>query len=393
MAEPEPPPSLIPLSRYERPAAPAEDVARDLWKKVRRFFDQSSEPGPFIADDQLRRSTSGLLDDLVTPPPCGPACVQINESLDEWMAETGSRRGVRAVVLPPCIEFDPMTEWASSNGLRTLRPPDRARLIAADQSPGDPCDSDLLAKVDGPVVIPRLELWFLRHRDGLRSLRRLLTAIADTNADVAIGCDSWAWAYLCRAEGVDQLAGEPATTRPFSGPELAAWFGKLLDNHGNGRIDFRLSSNGETIDPTSTDGASAGFFEQLASRSLGIPWVAWHLWRRCIRSSADPEDTSEPDIEATIKGSLWLTPIEGIAVPASVSSEGLLVLQSLLLHGGLLESILQTTLPQPASGGTLNGLKRAGLIGNVDGRLVCRAAAYPEIRDRLAAAGVPMGVI
>ena len=82
-----------------------------------------------------------------------------------------------------------------------------AKLWPALQEPGD-----------GILVIPRLERCFLRHHRGLRLMRLLIETVWGTPRRLIIGCDAWAWKYLCQAVEIDALCPKALTA-----PELLSF--------------------------------------------------------------------------------------------------------------------------------------------------------------------------
>lgn len=72
----------------------------------------------------------------------------------------------------------------------------------------------------------------------------------------------------------------------------------------------------------------------------------------------------------------------------------MLILQSLLLHGGLTQDQLLQTIPFTGSCNTVNGLMAAGMLQLTEsGELQCAPQAYPAIRRGLEKAGFPVAVV
>ena len=134
------------------------------------------------------------------------------------------------------------------------------------------------------------------------------------------------------------------------------------------------------------------YFLHLAARSLGIPWVAWHQWRRSLRSGLEEKDepTEAPEQESKDdQQTLWVAALEDYSLPGEKSDIALLVLQALLIHGGLTAEELRLVIPVIGDSNILVALRNAGLIENRDGQFTCLAAAYPAIRSGLITAGFP----
>ena len=386
-----PPPALIPLSKYAAPSKPAEDVARGLWQKAKVLFGREEPtPPPAVEDSQLRRSTRGLLDDIVSPPACGPAIEEVAGSLDPWLTDADRNNRIRVVVRPPAGDCDSVSRWAESAGLAIARPPARDRLLS-HEAPAP--EADEAGPEAAPLVVPHLDRWFLRHRCGLDAVRHLLDRLERTRRPAVVACNSFAWAFLSASLGIDRRLPEPETVRAFDAARLQAWFTRLADEGHHDDITFRLSTTGAAVASTSDEPESRAFFDQLAARSRGVPAIAWHLWRRCLRSSEDPEDTSEPDVAAAMSRRLWLAPLESFAVPERAGRTGRLILHALLVHGRLTVDELAGVLPEGADAASMAGLRHAGLIEDGRGGLRVRAAAYPAVYDALSDAGFPVGAV
>lgn len=196
---------------------------------------------------------------------------------------------------------------------------------------------------------------------------------------------------------------------------------------------FRLSSTGADVlrEPSahhdSEDAASEpsnkhhdGYLQRLAARSLGIPWVAWNLWRDGLRAAHDTEQVSDK-VKDTVQDdghTLWVSDLPEFSLPAGHERPALMVAHALLLHGGLTRSQLQDVLPAQEQPGILAALQSAGYVEwcdtlapsadwqigvtshdpqtvrtGVDAEVRVRACAYPALRSALKTAGFPTGVI
>ena len=178
---------------------------------------------------------------------------------------------------------------------------------------------------------------------------------------------------------------------------------------------FRLPSTGENVLQTDADGKpQSNYLEKLAGRSLGIPWVAWHLWRRSMRS--DKQQAIEQDDDKANEGAaddpdrhgqaaapapdaidgeqtLWIAALDEYVLPAAEQQTALLALHALLLHGPLTPAQLRLVLPTVGESNVLPVLLRAGFLQRDDARFGCCAAAYPAVRSALSAAGYPVGPV
>ena len=380
--------TFAPLGNYHAPTLPAVDAMQALALRLRKLFKQPNDK-PFISDDHLQRSTQKMLDDIVAPPACAPLLGELQATLQDWIATPAPTSWLKTVVLPPGDHNSLMEAWAHQQGHQLLAPPDRNALVA----PASIELPDLAGH--GVLVIPRLERWFLRHRNGLTLVRALLDRLDTLNRHCVIGCNSWAWEFLDKAVGAGMVLPAGVTFQAFDAMRLHDWLSELAHaDHGGMR--FRLSTTGGDVMEIDDEGKLGhDFFVRLAARSLGIPWVAWRLWRRSLRSGSQ-DDEEIDDIEkikneqADIIGNeqtLWVIALDEFSLPGSDNEVALLVLHALLLHGPLTLHELRLVLPLVGQSNVLSTLVSTGFVERMDDAYVCFPAAYPAIRSALATAG------
>lgn len=433
---------LVPLADYRAPGMPAEHVVRAMWRRIKDRF-SPSESDPVRADNRLQATTVKLLDEVAGQPACGPLLDDLDAAMRAWVDEPhGSFHCV--VVLPPCDAADLIGGWARSRGHAVLCAPDRDRGHAlsvvqgggeapgarkapasrADHATGNDClvpgtPSSLL-------VIPRLESWFLRRRNGLLAVRALLAELQQSERRCLIGCNSWAWAFLVRAAGASLVLPSPRTFGAFDAKRLQAWFAELgAASSQPGRVAFRLAHSGADVLATEGDGALANnYLEELAARSHGIPWVAWHLWRNGLRTGIDAVETQKANGHAVNKVSesaahasqvvadarheagkilekiippgertFWITGVPDPDLPHHQDDNALLVLHALLIHGALDTAELLSVLPDATAAEVLPALLRAGFLEQQGSQLVVKPSAYPAVRRALLADGFPIGAL
>ena len=126
---------------------------------------------------------------------------------------------------------------------------------------------------DGLLVIPQLEHWFLRQRNGLHMVRSLLSQLARTERRCLIGCDSWAWRFIVEGASADLALPRPHTFEHFDARRLRDWFAKLaFDSHGV-TATFRLAGNGDDVLACDDDGEprtpTCANSPRVAAASLG----------------------------------------------------------------------------------------------------------------------------
>ncbi|WP_147418153.1 hypothetical protein [Salinisphaera sp. Q1T1-3] len=381
---------FTPLADYCVPATPTRDSLQTWLTRARELF-RRKPPAPMITDDRLRRSTLDMLDDVASPPACGPLLAEIDASLADWLAEETPARRKRLFVLPPGDRNHIVAAWAETAGHARLTPPPRSELL----TPGGAPLPDV--RGDGLLVIPALEDWFVRHTHGLDTLRQLLDTLDRLDRHVLIGCNSWAWQYLSRAVAADAVLGPAETFQAFDAHRLRAWFNEISQGAEHGPVCFRDARSGDDIMALDAQDEPHEMLISLAARSRGIPWVAWRLWRRSLRRRIDPEDDAH-DAPAAVSDAdeqtLWVIALEEFSLPGADNDDTLFLLHALLIHGALTPDLLRAVLPITQAMQRLPALVAAGIVTrHEDGRLACAPAAYPAIRAGLTTAGFPIAAL
>ncbi len=378
--------SLIPLSEYDTPSIPTDHAIRKAYSTLRGKLLQQDK-GPMLTGERLRPATLTLMNQVVDPPASGPYLVELSAALQEWLLSTPSQ-SVGVVILPPCDTDDIIARWAEAGGHQLLAPPVREQLMNGGAVPA--------LNLDGPglLVIPRLEHWFLRQRNGLAPVRALLARLALLERRCLIGCNSWAWSFLVKAAGADVLLPAPLAFPAFDAQRLHRWFSDLAADKESRQITFRAARGGDDVLAVDAEGKPAHRYMQvMAARSLGIPWVAWHLWRTSLRARTDAGDISDRALKATASDAktLWVVDIDDYRLPPRHQDRALLVLQALLIHHALTPQELKCVLPETGEPDMIPALLAAGFVERRGELLSVGAAAYPAVREALIADGCPVG--
>ncbi|MEM7728699.1 MAG: hypothetical protein AAF311_05420 [Pseudomonadota bacterium] len=391
------------LGRYAWPRTPVNRGVDKLRGRLRGLWTSKDSPAG-IDKGRLEPVSAARLDRLAPAPAHAPVHAELDATLRDWIADPGSLVRRQTLVLPPCDREDLVGSWAAERGLQVFGTDRReAELDALDDADAD------------PLVIPKLERRFLRTRDGLAGMRRLIDRIAAMERRTVIGCNSWAWQFLRKSCEIDLVFADPVTFRAYDRERLRAWLGALA--HGpkseNGEVDgegtvcFRAVQNGRDVFGNG-DGETelSAYMTDLAKRSLGIPWVAWHVWRDSLRVEIAPEEERAgpfpqpgPAKEALAgdappdRRTLWVTDASAPSVPSRGDQNALLVLHALLIHGGLTQDQIGQTVPLVSYTNVLASLVGGGLIDRTDGLYRCVPAAYPAVRDALGNNGYPVDVL
>ncbi len=384
-------PELIALGDYTAPTMPTEHALRGAWNRLKRRV--SGAEDPLLQHSGLERASLAMIDDLADPPACGPLMQALDTQFGAWSRDAGVHPGLRAIVVPPCDTTGTLAIWARTRGHALLREPDRIDLIGPAAENYQP---DLAG--DGLLVIPRLEHWFLRQRNGLHAVRSLLSRLAGAERRCLVGCDSWAWRFVVKSAGADLTLPRPQTFEPFDARRLRDWFATLARDSDGVTATFRLAGNGDDVLACDDDGEPRNsHLRQLAARSGGIPWVAWHLWRAGLKVSAGEKPLSDRATRATAGDArtVWVVDVDNIELPPSNEDRSLLVLQALLIHGALMPAEIDAVLPTTGEPDMLAALVSSGHLRRErdSGRHRVRPTAYPTVRRSLQAAGFPTGAM
>ncbi|WP_404375461.1 hypothetical protein [Vreelandella aquamarina] len=231
-------------------------------------------------------------------------------------------------------------------------------------------------------AIPALERHFLRHTNGLQGVRELLErALGGRLGQSVIGCDSWTYAYLQHAVG---LEGVPVLTlQGLEGEQLAHYFSQAA----GGCPTVYSTRTGKSILTSDSDQKVVyKELQRLAAHCRGHLGIAWHYWRERLREPA--EENSTNDAEETRSGAqeLWL--LDALAdaeLPADTGDLATLLLHTLLIHGGLEDQALEHVLPFSAHE-TLNArfaLARRNILSCKQGRWQVAPMSYASVRQLL----------
>lgn len=391
---------FVPMAKYQVPSAPAQGVVRDYWQGIKRFFLRQEDPlsAPLHRERELHGLSEIQLAHLVPRLHWDHALAALTDSLHDWLVDTDPVPAVQFVVTPPHVDRAAMlVSLADQHRAHLLQPPGVTSILGGDFSGWWSAMDDA-----SPFwVIPDLERYFLRHASGLDLVRELLNrATSGELSRGLIGCDSWSWSYLrrvCRAPLYGAI-----TLQAFDADRLERLFCGMAEVHQGDRICFVNAENGHNIItvPEGSEGSRVEL-QHLAAHCRGNVATAVTYWRESLRSTQDePEPASGEPAHSTAQSrgdkkspvshheqQIWVTSLlPQQPLPSGKDEQALLLLHSLMLHGGLSTEALDVVLP--FSFNRLQALtermKQMGLLESFDGRWQVRALACAAVRDLLA---------
>ena len=414
---------IVAMADYEVPMDDSANVMKKRWKFLRRLLrGVDKEADVARAEAELRALPNVRLANLVPPIDWSVAgevlgdvhgAVMDDHASSERVGQTPPVREdcpVRFLVCQPgCDHAAIIQHWARRRCARVLTLPEPAQIIAGDAS-----WLEALPKLSNQTwVLPSLERCFLRHANGLDLVRRFLErALSGELGLGVIGCDSWAFAFIQRIWPIS--GASVLTLGAFDGAALADFF--LRPTAGSDRrhrTRFVSARSGEPLLPveaqTSSQEEQSGKqseqslaeLRQLAAHCRGNPALAWHYWRKQLRS--EPEHVQHDGGQQQVKAApgdqraeqlhvdiVWVAPeVAAPVLPLGADEEFALIFHALLLHRSLTTDVLALLLPVPRARITaqLLRMQALGLLLRDDPFWLVAPLAYPAVREFLHARG------
>ncbi|AWB35124.1 hypothetical protein [Orrella marina] len=382
---------FVPLSEYRLPVAPAQSVASDLWKTVKRVFVRDQDPltEPLQKERELHGLSQVQLAHLVPSLEWDHASAALEAQLRDWVADSDAPFNVRCLITPPYVDrANMLRQWAQRHDAQVLQAPDLEMVLQARSMVWPLADGHLW-------VIPDLERYFLRHSHGLGMVRDLLNhACAQHGKKILLGCDSWSWSYLrrvCRAPIVGAL-----TLQAFDAGRLERLFCGMAEVDAGSRLCFLNAQNGHNIItvPDGSEGSRVEL-EHLAAHCRGNVGTAVNYWRESLRSTEQapgPGSREDPDSDpdsgqlADSTHRIWVSSLlPDVTLPSGKDEDAFLLMHALLLHGGLDLAGLMQTLPMSPNRveALVERMHQMGLLEERKAVWFIRSIAYAAVRDVL----------
>ncbi|MFX0122386.1 MAG: MarR family transcriptional regulator [Candidatus Hodarchaeota archaeon] len=393
---------FIPIKKYTKPPKPLEETVRQgIIGIFQKLWPNKESKDLLIKQKELTIIPLAKLDRLVPSPDWTEAVNALNLALDGW-EKSGSTKGNIVFILghPFGGTQEILTRWGKDHDWLILKSPEREDILDNNLD-----WFSLLNREGGtPFVLPSLEHWYLRHVNGLSIIRELFNWLWSNPCQCIVGMNSWAWNYLKYAVQLDTFARMILTPKAFDYERLNIWFKSLFKQSTRRTLIFRETTTGKYVlspevsldDDKKTNRFNRNFLRNLAGYSIGIPLIAWKIWRNSLRTDPDEELLlKEDEIEVDPRDkrrTIWVQPWEKVELPSI--SEGVKrneshILHALLLHDSLTAKSISKILPFSTEEVThsLNKLKRLGLVENPGEDWVVSSIAYPKIREFLNSEG------
>jgi hypothetical protein len=394
--------NFVPLDKFSKPAEPVSETARSwlkiLWERVRR---SSSPAVPVDVQVELRSVPQDLLDTVAPTPNWNEAAVALDLALKPWFHAEEPDHFTQTIIGPPGSGTRQiLVFWGKEKNGLIMDAPDFNQLLRG----GEDWLPPLAGNEKGPLIIPCLERFYLRHHNGFLLLRKLLDWLWKFRPRCLIGCNSLAWAYLSETLKIDSVFPSPYVLEAFDATRLQQWLRMLALHSGRDSLIFRQVDDGCYILPSDEDssgdqiceekeGAGKGdsyFLRRLAARSRGIPLIAWATWRHSLNIAMD-QGVEEKARKAAVEDggqTIWVRPWSQLdlpRIPQGVSHPETFLLHAILLHDGLPEEILPHLLPFSANEIKKNLLRlsTAGLLKEEEGMWRVTLLGYPAVRQYL----------
>ncbi len=327
-------------------------------------------------ESELRKLPEVALSHWVPAIDWSPAANALSQAVDEY-----ADAPIVLFISPPYGGHDAVVRrWAEQHGVNCLPTPTFTELAEGGLEWVERYGQQR------QWAIPALERHFLRHTLGVQGVREWLErALSGRLGQGVIGCDSWSYAYLQHAVG---LEGVPVVTlQALEGEQLAHYFAHLAQGEGCPTVyssrtgkPILTSDNGDNIKRE----RPCKELQRLAAHCRGHLGIAWYYWRERLRKpveSCDTERSDEQDQDA-----LWL--LDALAeaeLPADTGDIATLLLHALLIHGGLEDQALSYVLPfsQHEALGARLALARQEILSCHQGRWQVAPLSYASVRQLL----------
>jgi hypothetical protein len=190
------------------------------------------------------------------------------------------------------------------------------------------------------VVIPNLNLCFLRSLEGLEGIEYLQSLLChgDQNRFWIISASQIGWKYLNHVCNLEAYCDQILTLPAIAPENLQAWFEPIVN-------ELNITFERSRIDKQILDGEKddqASYFDLLADITQGVSTVAVQGFLKSIGYRESDQEDKENENKS--KREILVAKTPKLADLAPLESVDLYLLYSLLLHGDLTISALAESL-------------------------------------------------
>lgn len=353
-------------------------------------------PSDALPSEQLAR-LGGRLQQLGCPP-IPPPAEALAQALDRWHQDPQQCNGLAVLASP----VDPIAEVIEQvlaqipdhlpcQTLAWSQRPDPGPTLAQQVQSGVRLSLDHQDPGREVVVIPRLEVIFLRAMFGLEGIEWLQAQIFDQRSRFwLVGCPDWAWAYLDRTLQLGSHFDAVVQIPGLDPEQLCTWLEPVWQEVKPTRLILsQFQSLRPDLSPTQDlDPAEmiATYFKALAEVSKGHGTIAAQLWLRSL-GQIQPTAEASPPAPALI----WKSP----SLPSlpDLTNQDEYLLHAVLLHGSISLPHLALSLGSSVSviQSQVQILRRAGLLQLNQGILSVAPIHYLKLRSLLAGGNFLVG--
>lgn len=403
--------NFVKPDKFELPTEPAGKKAHSFLQKLfSGFVDKDDENGMETVQSELKNAPGSLVDWLAPYPDWQDAAPVMADLLSPWLEDDTPEGNFRVFVAPYGSGLSEMLQkLAEKARWPILAAPDYQVLKTRNFSWLD----DIPEKTDLPLVILKLEAFFLRHYNGLEHLRKLVAKLFRSQQRCVLGCGSWLWQYLDSAMHIRDSFNRFYFLQSLSAQDLQQLFCSLESSRSFRPTVFRQADNGSFVLPpeltgkgrlesaaVDTDSSSAAFpstfMKKLAVESRGVPLVAWSIWRNSLKLAPDEDvadmarEVADQDAAAAKKAkTIWVKAFKDVdlpTMPSDIGQAGAFLLLFLLQHDGLKTDMIFDLLSfgKDQLIGLLNRLQKSGIVVNENDVWRASWQGYPAVRRFLA---------
>ncbi|MFO8085373.1 MAG: hypothetical protein R6U27_13755 [Desulfobacterales bacterium] len=387
---------------------PEATIDRTVKKRLFNFLHilkttDKKDSKPLVAKDETNAIEETRLNKIIPVPNWKIPAAALDEALKNWMESQKVTDPFKLIIGPPFSgHSEILSTWAKFHNLKVIISPSADQILNQDIS-----YFKQFTQSDSLWVIPDLEKLFLRHTKGLDLVRRLFNGLfTGEMGQGAIGCDTWAWAFL---DHVLKARFFPVMIlQAFQVQQMTAFFADVISAGSESHTVFRQTGDGKPVlipfslpgSDSQTETKTSPWIKEMTDYCRGNPGIALEYWRQSLRTMASKENNEKPikfNDDFSDKKTLWVTAwnkLTSPSIPNDLNRDHTRLLYTLLIHGGLSEKLLYRLLPFSIheSINLLRFLESAQIIEKSFEVWRVSPFAFPAVREYLGLEEYPRGL-